>query len=99
MKGRIYLSGAITGNPNYKKEFARAACRLRKNGCRVVNPAAYPVHKNWTWEDYMRRDIKFLMKCTAVVMVNDWKNSKGACLERHIAMELGMMTVDFSNLV
>lgn len=96
-KERIYLSGAITNNPNYKKEFASSAKYFRKKGLRVINPASYPTHKNWTWEDYMRRCIKLLSECTAIFMITEWKNSKGACLEHYIAEQLGLEIVDFTD--
>lgn len=94
MKPKIYLSGAITGNPKYKKEFASTAKYLKRLGYKVVNPAAYPEHKNWDWEDYLRRDIPLLCKCDAIIMINDWRNSKGARLERFIAEKLGIEVFD-----
>lgn len=33
-----YVSGAITGLKNYVKKFAKPTARLRKAGCKVVNP-------------------------------------------------------------
>lgn len=97
MKKRIYLSGAITDNPNYKKEFAESAKYLKKLGFKVVNPASYPLHKNWTWEDYMKRDIRLLMQCDEIVFINDCKNSKGSNLERYIAEQLGIKIAELSH--
>lgn len=83
----IYLSGAISGNPDYRKEFGIAEKELVKRGFAVVNPA----HRDGcdTWEEYMRADIADLVtKCDAVAIVNDITNSRGALLEITIAREL-----------
>lgn len=85
----IYLSGAISGNPDYRKEFAFAEKELIKRGFAVVNPALRDGCD--TWEEYMRLDIADLVtKCNAVAIVNDITNSRGALLEFGIAFELGM---------
>lgn len=83
----IYLSGAISGNPDYRKEFAFAEKELVKRGFAVVNPALRDGCD--TWEEYMRADIADLVtKCDAVAIVNDITNSRGALLEITIAREL-----------
>lgn len=85
----IYLSGAISGNPDYRKEFGIAEKELVKRGFAVVNPALRDGCD--TWEEYMRADIADLVtKCDAVAIVNDITNSRGALLEFGIAFELGM---------
>lgn len=84
----IYLSGAISGNPDYRKEFAYAEKELIKRGFAVVNPARRDGCD--TWEEYMRADIADLVtKCDAVAIVNNILNSRGALLTE-IAFELGM---------
>lgn len=83
----IYLSGAISGNPDYRKEFAFAEKELIKRGFTVVNPALRDGCD--TWEEYMRADIADLVtKCDAVAIVNDITNSRGALLEITISREL-----------
>lgn len=94
MKLKVYLSGAITNNPKYKEEFASTAKYLKRLGFKVFNPASYPEHKAWEWEDYLRRDIPLLCKCDAIIMINDWRTSKGARLERFIAEKLGIEVID-----
>lgn len=39
-KMKVYISGAITNNPNYKKDFALAEKIAKKCGYEVVNPAS-----------------------------------------------------------
>lgn len=91
----IYISGPITGNPDYKKDFERIENWLLENmpmtldvGC--VNPAKLDLGENATWEDYMRRDIKLLMDCDAIFMMKGWRKSRGAKIERKIAKMLKM---------
>lgn len=42
------------------------------------------------WEDYMRDGIAALVDSDAIVMLNGWQDSRGACLERTIAFELNI---------
>ena len=39
MTTRIYIAGPITGHPDHKAAFARAAEAIRRGGCEPVNPA------------------------------------------------------------
>lgn len=38
----IYLAGKITGNPEYRKQFAAAKTELERDGHIVLNPAELP---------------------------------------------------------
>lgn len=38
----IYLAGKITGNPEYRKQFAAAKAELKAEGHIVLNPAELP---------------------------------------------------------
>ena len=49
---KIYISGKIAGDPNYKGKFARAAAQLERLGATVINPATAP--EGLTKLDYMR---------------------------------------------
>jgi hypothetical protein len=46
------------------------------------------------WADYMRACIKKLCDATCVYFLNDWAQSDGASLERHIANRLNIPCVD-----
>ncbi len=40
---RIYLSGKITGDPNYRDKFAKAEAHYKTFGHAVMNPAVLPL--------------------------------------------------------
>lgn len=88
----IYLSGPMTGLPDFNRQaFMNTAAALKLHGgAVVVNPVENGVPADAPWHHHMRRDIAMLMECTAIYMLPGWSNSNGAKLERHIAVELGM---------
>jgi hypothetical protein len=93
---RVYLSGPMTGIPAFNfPAFHRAAASLHASGYEVVNPAemdeadATPM----TWEQYLRRDIRVLLDCEAIALLPGWENSRGAKLEAHVALALGMRPI------
>lgn len=104
--GLIYISGKISGNPNYEEEFAQAEkYYCEKKGEFVFNPAdmgkffrekclSY-FSKEPNWEDYMLFDVKHLLRAGTLVSLPNWKESKGARIERAIAEILGLEIVDF----
>lgn len=92
-KLKVYISGAITNNPNYKEDFANAEKLLKKHGFEVVNPASLGEVDGWTWEDYMKKDIKLLVDCDAIYLIDGWENSKGSRLEASLASWLTLKWV------
>ena len=93
---RLYVCGPMTGIPLHNfPAFHRAAADLRALGFEVVSPAELDGqdfdHDNpEPWEHYLRRDIVILLDCDGVFTLPGWDTSRGATLERHIAVELGM---------
>jgi len=88
---RIYISGKITGlDPKIAKaNFDAIEWALRHYGHDVFNP----LQKNpegLTWEQYMVRDIKILLSCDAIYMMNNWQDSKGAVIEHSVAQRAGL---------
>lgn len=93
---RIYISGKITGDDNYKKKFEAATKALLKffdNKVAVFNPAMLDLGSDATWEQYMRKDIQMLCTCDTIYMLSDWKKSKGARFEHKVAKKLGIEIV------
>lgn len=91
----IYISGKITGDPNYKEKFEQVENTLEELNwvSRIVNPAKLDLIDGGTWEDYMKRDIPLLTICDAIFMMKGWRRSKGARLERYIAKKLGLLII------
>lgn len=88
---RIYLSGPMTGKPNLNwPAFTTEAQRLRGLGYSVVNPAELNPDPNTPWHECMRTDLKALLDCDAIALLDGWMDSQGAQLELHIAHRVGI---------
>lgn len=98
-KLRIHIAGKITGlvYEEALRMFAEAEGELLRCGCEPVNPMTKNGldgdGKPHTWVEFMREDIPLLLSCDAIYLLPNWKESKGARLEKHIADELGMLIV------
>lgn len=88
---RIYVSGPMTGKPALNfPAFNAAAAELRALGIDVVNPAELNPDPGKSWRECMAVDIKALVDCDAILLLDGWQLSRGAALEHHIAVCLGM---------
>jgi len=88
---KIYIAGPMTGIPEFNfPAFRAAAARLRAEGHEVINPAEIVTDTTVSWEACMRADIRELVACDAIYLLPGFEGSRGARLERHIALELGM---------
>jgi hypothetical protein len=91
----IYLSGPMTGLPDYNRPaFNAVAEELRAQGMSVFNPADIGPRENImprAW--YMRRDIEGLLKSDTVYVLPGWGKSEGSKLEIEIAKQLEMPIV------
>ncbi len=87
---RLYLAGPMSGYAEHNyPEFNSVAALLRADGYEVFNPAENVdggVRRPRSF--YMRRDIPALMDCDAIVVLPNWQQSRGACLEMWIAIDL-----------
>lgn len=94
----IYISGPITGlkEEDAKAAFDKAEKLLEVEYERVVNPmrfeAAYQNAK-LTYDEMMDIDLRLLKMCKAIYMLKNWEGSKGACIERLMALQLGMKII------
>jgi len=89
---KIYISGKITGDDNFKEKFSNAKTRCIILGFEldeILNPCELP--ECHTWQDYMIMDIKELFECSHIFMLRDWKESKGARIEHSIALNCGLI--------
>ncbi len=73
--------------------FHREAAYFRGLGKHVINPAEINPDPAAGWQQCMREDIRELVTCDEIVMLQGWENSKGATLEHHIAKTLGLKVI------
>lgn len=91
---RVFLSDPMTGLPGFNYDaFNAEAQRLRAFGYQVENPAENMPPPCKSWEGYMRISIAQLLKCNALALLPGWMESRGAIIERDLAMRLGMEVV------
>lgn len=83
MKKKIFISGKVTGDPNYKEKFAKMEEELKGMDYIVLNPTILP--EGLEWEEYMRITLNMLHICDAIIMLEDWEESKGAKIELEYA--------------
>ncbi len=97
MQTKIYLSGPMSGLPesNYPA-FNAAAEKLRDMGYLVENPAECGLPAASTWSDFMRAALIQMMSCDVIVMLPNWRKSKGAGIEHNLALQLGIEIYDLS---
>ena len=84
---KIYLSGAITKNDSYFREFYEAEEKLRNKGFDVFNPIDYQFN---SYYEYLRFDLANLLTCDYIYYVNDTISSKGAFVETIVAEAVGI---------
>jgi hypothetical protein len=93
---KIYISGQISGL-EYADAFERFEQAENKfkddNWDEIVNPMKLNHKHDKSWENYMLVDIKALFESDAIYMLNNWGNSKGARIERSIAIEMDIIII------
>lgn len=83
---KIYISGKITGDKDYKRKFKVIEEYLIRAGYTVMNPAILPL--GFEHEEYMKICKAMIEVCDVVYMLIDWQDSKGAKEEYEIAKAL-----------
>lgn len=97
----VYISGPISGRKREEVEahFAEAASIIQECGHTAVSPLDNGLTPDAPWREHMKADIGKLLECDAILMLFEWKRSKGARIEHTIAMEAGMtMFYSYSGL-
>lgn len=96
----VYISGKISNLPKeiYEAKFKAAEIELQARGYDTWNPCQVEqsmMPKNGSpeqlWLECMLIDIRAIMEtCDGIYMLNNWRSSKGARIERIVAQELGL---------
>lgn len=90
---RLYVIGPVSGHTeNNRPAFERAARQLhRALGCAVEIPHD-TVPSDADWQTAMRLSISAMLRCDGVALLEGWRWSRGAAIERALAVELGIQT-------
>jgi len=98
-KKKCYISGKITGLTNEVaiENFREASLHARFLGYEPVNPmnivsdVEEPKNEKDKWSWCMKADLKEMMDCDAILMQDNWEDSKGAIIEHNLARDLGFI--------
>lgn len=102
LESPVYLSGAITNNPDYKSQFDSYKEHLEWLGYKVISPADIPIpddikNKKSLWEYMMREALKLMLECNSIAVIpykvdqgGTLTHSKGVRIECCLASDLGM---------
>lgn len=87
----VYLSGPMSGHEdfNYPAFRFKEAEINRQPGRIALNPARTVGEHSWTWQQWMRAALKLQMDADVVHMLPGWRKSRGARIERRLALILG----------
>jgi len=96
---KAYLSGPITGIPDWRERFAQAAEYVGHLGAEVINPAHLePPIAAPSWADYILYDLTHLRRANVLVLLPGADRSPGALVEKAFAIGLGIPVVDLAEI-
>lgn len=88
----IFISGAISRDPNYRQKFAEAERKLAEQGYIVLNPTC--LNPELPYESLMRICFSMIDEADELHMIGeDWKHSNGAWREYLYANAKGKKVV------
>lgn len=96
---RIYISGKVTGDENYKYKFKRAEEDIyTKYALFEPKVESMPSKDHLklddkNWDECMIESLACLNSCDTIYMLRDWKDSTGACIELGYALAQNMTVI------
>lgn len=97
---RIYLSGPITGVPDYQGRFEKAAEEINRalgDSWVIMNPAVLP--EGLTTAEYMIVDLQLVKAADFIIMLPGWTESTGAKLEKLFAQYIGVKAYEYEDFM
>lgn len=90
---RIYIAGPMKGYPGLNfKRFNQVAVYLRSIGHDVVSPVEVgeKLPKDTPIAEYLKADIREMIECDGIALLEGWEKSCGATCEAAVARSLGL---------
>lgn len=88
---KIYISGSISGHKIEErvKTFKQAEKMLQAAGYEVMNPFDNGLPQSAITHEHMRADLKMLLECDEIFMLDKWNHSAGCFVEFAVAVSAG----------
>lgn len=90
---KCYIAGMITGLDNHKELFEKAKREVISLGLIPVSPLEINHSENSSWNDFMKEDLKVMLTCENVYVINNYRYSKGAMIEVNLATVLAINVI------
>lgn len=91
---RVYLSGPITNTKNYKGLFIFAEKLVKFGEAKQIYNPAVQIPSSFSWEQAMTQCLSEITNYDTIVMLPGWNVSRGARLERDVALACRIRVVD-----
>mgnify|MGYP000318386949 CR=1 FL=1 len=85
---KIFLSGSITSDNNYKEKFKEKRKLFKAQRMEVFDPSTLP--PNLAYTTYIKLCLAELITCDFICYVNDVTTCKGSFIERIVALACGI---------
>lgn len=92
----IYISGKITGDTSFREKFraAEKCLTILHPEETILNPAEITLPACCEWDDYMHICLKLLDRADKLYLLEDWRESPGACVEYGYALAKGITVIN-----
>ena len=97
---KIYISGPISGHRIEEriKTFQQAEEMLIAAGYEVKNPFKNGLPQSASTNEHMRADLKMLLECDEIFMLDKWNHSAGRFVEFAVAVSAGCRVTFSENI-